>query len=312
MNELSKLKIVAIGGGHGLGRVLSTLSFMEDKLTGIVATTDNGGSTGRLRKRTSSIAWGDLRNCLIELVQTDSVASKLFNFRFEGRDELSGHNLGNLILSALSDIKSNPLESINLVRNLLQVRTQVLPMSESPTDLMAFSDKGRCYMGELSVDDMTQMPKELMLAPLVKSLSPCVKAINEADLIILGPGSFLTSIIPPLLVRDISKAIAKRKGQCVFIDNLEEEDSPASKLTLDERLAWMENNLGFLPVDTVLTQNNFVSSEKVKVICADLADETLSHHHDTEKLIKALTACLKEVQVDSPEYLIKNTLDKIA
>jgi uncharacterized cofD-like protein len=310
MNELSKLKIVAIGGGHGLGRVLSTLSFMEDKLTGIVATTDNGGSTGRLRKRTSSIAWGDLRNCLIELVQTDSIASKLFNFRFEGKDELSGHNLGNLILSALSDIKSNPLESINLVRNLLQIQTQVLPMSESPTDLMAFSDKGRCYMGELSVDDMTQMPKELMLAPLVKSLPPCIKAINEADIIILGPGSFLTSIIPPLLVRDISKAIRDRKGQCIFIDNLEDEDSPAASLTLDERLIWMKNSLGFLPVDTVITQSKFITSQDVNVVCANLADKNFAHHHDTDKLIKALTTCIEERKVNN--FVTKNTLDKIA
>lgn len=312
MNELSKLNIVAIGGGHGLGRVLSTLSFMGNKLTGIVATTDNGGSTGRLRKRTSSIAWGDLRNCLMELVQEDSVASKLFNFRFDGNDELTGHNLGNLILSALSDIKSNPLESINLVRSLLQIHTQVLPMSESPTDLMAFSNDGRCYMGELSVDDMTQMPKDLMLAPLVKSLSPCIDAINNADLIILGPGSFLTSIVPPLLVRDISKAIANRKGLCVFIDNLQEEDSPAAKLSLDERLTWMEENVGFLPVDTVLSQNSFVTSDKVNVVCADLADETVLHHHDTDKLIAALKLCVQQFAASKNNHLSNTMLDKIA
>ena len=295
MNKLSKLNIVAIGGGHGLGRVLSTLSFMGDQLTGIVATTDNGGSTGRLRKRTSSIAWGDLRNCLMQLVVKDTVASKLFNFRFDGSDELSGHNLGNLILSALSEIQSNPLESIDLVRNLFQIRTQVFPMSESPTDLMAFCSKGRCYMGELSVDEMAQMPKDLMLAPLVKSIAPCIYAINNADLIILGPGSFLTSIVPPLLVRDISNAIANRKGKCVYIDNLQAEDSPASKLSLDEKLAWMEENIGFLPVDSVITQNSNVTSKKVDIICTDLAHKTLLHHHDKEKLIGALHRCIEQV-----------------
>jgi uncharacterized cofD-like protein len=183
-------------------------------------------------------------------------------------------------------------------------------MSESPTDLMAFSDKGRCYMGELSVDDMTQMPKELMLAPLVKSLPPCIKAINEADIIILGPGSFLTSIIPPLLVRDISKAIRYRKGQCIFIDNLEDEDSPAASLTLDERLIWMKNSLGFLPVDTVITQSKFITSQDVNVVCADLADKNFAHHHDTDKLIKALTTCIEERKVNN--FVTKNTLDKIA
>ncbi len=96
--QLESLNVVAIGGGHGLGRVLSTLSFLGDQLTGIVTTTDNGGSTGRLRKRSSTIAWGDLRNCLTELVDDDSIGSQLFNFRFDGQDELGGHNLGNLIL----------------------------------------------------------------------------------------------------------------------------------------------------------------------------------------------------------------------
>ena len=105
--QLNELNIVAIGGGHGLGRVLSTLSFMGDKLTGIVTTTDNGGSTGKLRKRSSSIAWGDLRNCLTELVEDDSVGSKLFNFRFDGSDELGGH-----MVSGHVDGKAEIIEKI--------------------------------------------------------------------------------------------------------------------------------------------------------------------------------------------------------
>ena len=192
--QLKKLKVVAIGGGHGLGRVLSTLSFLGDQLTGIVATTDNGGSTGKLRKRASSIAWGDLRNCLTQLVDQDSVGSQLFNFRFDGKDELAGHNLGNLILYALNDIQTRPLDSIKLIRRILRVKTRVQPMSETPTDLMAFYAEGRCRVGELSVDDMATMPKNMMLAPLVKAMPETIKALENADLIILGPGSFLTSV----------------------------------------------------------------------------------------------------------------------
>jgi len=290
--QLNELNIVAIGGGHGLGRVLSTLSFMGNKLTGIVTTTDNGGSTGKLRRRSSSIAWGDLRNCLTELVDSDSVGSQLFNFRFEGSDELGGHNLGNLILYGLGQVQSRPLDSIKLVSRMLRVRTQVLPMSETPTDLMAFYPKGRCRVGELSVDEMPIMPKNLMLAPLVKSLTPCIEAINKADLIILGPGSFLTSIIPPLLVRDISKAIANRKGHCVFIDNIVAEQSPAAKLTIDEKLTWIEENIGCLPIDSVICQEPCVKSDKVAIICRNLAHNKVPHHHDKQKLITALEACI--------------------
>ncbi len=290
--QLNKLNIVAIGGGHGLGRVLSTLSFMGNKLTGIVTTTDNGGSTGKLRKLSSSIAWGDLRNCLTELVDSDSVGNQLFNFRFDGDDELGGHNLGNLILYGLGEVQSRPLDSIKLVRRILGVRTQVLPMSETPTDLMAFYPEGRCRVGELSVDEMPIMPKSLLLAPLVKSIEPCIKAINNADLIILGPGSFLTSIIPPLLVRDISNAIANRKGHCVFIDNVVLENSPAAKLTMDEKLNWIKDNIGCLPIDSVICQEPCVVPENINVICRNLAHHKQPHHHDKKKLIDALEACV--------------------
>lgn len=294
--QLNELNIVAIGGGHGLGRVLSTLSFMEDRLTGIVTTTDNGGSTGKLRKRSSTIAWGDLRNCLTELVDSDSIGSRLFNFRFDGNDELGGHNLGNLILYGLGQVQSRPLDSIKLVSRLLRVRTQVLPMSETPTDLMAFYPEGRCRVGELSVDDMPIMPKSLMLAPLVKSIEPCINAINNADLIILGPGSFLTSIVPPLLIRDISNALNNRKGHCVFIDNVVLENSPASHLTLDEKFTWIEDNIGCLPIDSVICQDQSTKSEKVNILCKDLAHNKVPHHHDKQKLIKALEECMLGIE----------------
>ncbi|MEY8214229.1 MAG: YvcK family protein [Colwellia sp.] len=293
--QLNNLNIVAIGGGHGLGRVLSTLSFMGDKLTGIVTTTDNGGSTGKLRKRSSSIAWGDLRNCLTELVKKESIGNKLFNFRFDGNDELGGHNLGNLILYGLGEVQSRPLDSIKLVRRILGVKTQVLPMSEAPTDLMAFYSEGRCRVGEISVDEMPVMPKSLILAPLVKSITPCINAINNADLIILGPGSFLTSIVPPLLVRDISNALMNRKGHCVFIDNVTLEKSPAAKLSIDEKLTWIEKNIGCLPVDSIICQDPNVKSNKVTIICQDLVHNKVPHYHDKQKLISALKACLTNV-----------------
>jgi len=168
-------------------------------------------------------------------------------------------------------------------------------MSETPTDLMAFYPEGRCRVGELSVDEMPIMPKSLILAPLVKSIEPCLQAINNADLIILGPGSFLTSIIPPLLVRDISNAIANRKGHCVFIDNVVLENSPAAKLTMGEKLNWIEDNIGCLPIDSIICQEPCVVSNNINVICRDLAHHKQPHHHDKKKLIDALEACITDL-----------------
>jgi uncharacterized cofD-like protein len=293
--QLEKLNVVAIGGGHGLGRVLSTLSFLRKQLTGIVTTTDNGGSTGRLRKRSSSIAWGDLRNCLTLLVDKDSVGSQLFDFRFDGQDELGGHNLGNLILYALVQLQSRPLDSIKLVRRLLGVRTPLYPMSETPTDLMAFYPKGRCKVGELSVDKMPIMPEKLLLAPLVKTLPVCIKAIESADLIILGPGSFLTSVIPPLLVRDITKAIQTSSAHCVFIENLGAEESPAAALSLDEKLIWIKDNIGCLPIDSVICHDESVTSAILPVIHCELSNASGSLYHDKEKLLNALKLCISKI-----------------
>jgi len=293
--QLKELNVVAIGGGHGLGRVLSTLSFLGSQLTGIVTTTDNGGSTGRLRKRSSSIAWGDLRNCLTQLVDEKSVGSQLFDFRFNGNDELGGHNLGNLILYGLGEIHSRPLDSIKLVRRLLRVKTPVLPMSETPTDLMAFYSKGRCRIGEVSVDNMSEMPKSLMLAPLVKTLPSCVEAILNADLIILGPGSFLTSVIPPLLVRDISNALNQTNARRVFIDNIVAENSPAAALSLDEKLAWIEENVGCLPIDSAICHDASITSTRIDVYHHELSSDTVSHFHSRDKLIAALNLCISKV-----------------
>lgn len=303
--QLEQLNIVALGGGHGLGRTLATLACLGDKLTGIVTTTDNGGSTGRLRRRTSSIAWGDLRNCLTQLADNNTIGSQLFNFRFNGEDELSGHNLGNLVLYGLENIQSRPLDSIELVRRMLGVKAKVYPMSESPTDLMAFYHKGRCRVGEISVDDMPDMPRDLILAPLVKSFDNVISDIENADIVILGPGSFLTSVVPPLLVRDIAKAIHQSKATCLFIDNLIKEKSPASLLSIDEKLNWLKNNTKYQLVDMVLTQDTSMTSELAEIICQPLSREGKEHHHDKAKLIHAMRVIVSKVTntpIDIPKH----------
>jgi uncharacterized cofD-like protein len=193
-------------------------------------------------------------------------------------------------------VQESALDSINLIRGILRIKTSVLPMSETPTDLMAFYPEGLCKVGEVLVDDMKIMPEQMLLAPLVKALPQCIEAINNADLIILGPGSFLTSVVPPLLVRDIANAMAKRKGHSVFIDNITSEYSPAAKLSLDEKLEWIERNIGGAPIDSIICQDPELTSDKVNIICQDLSDEKNLHHHNQEKLIDALQACVNSIK----------------
>ncbi len=183
-------RVVALGGGHGLGRVLSSLSSLGSRLTGIVTTTDNGvnwpySPLGR-RDR-----WGDMRNCLNQLITEPSVASAMFEYRFGGNGELSGHNLGNLMLKALDHLSVRPLEAINLIRNLLKVDAQLIPMSELPVDLMAIDDQGHEIYGEVNIDQLATPPQEIMLTPNVPATREAVQAINDADLILIGPAVFI-------------------------------------------------------------------------------------------------------------------------
>ena len=200
-------RVVALGGGHGLGRVMSSLSSLGSRLTGIVTTTDNGGSTGRIRRSEGGIAWGDMRNCINQLIAEPSVASAMFEYRFGGNGELSGHNLGNLMLKALDHLSVRPLEAINLIRNLLKVDAFLIPMSEQPVDLMALDHEGHEVYGEVNIDQLDNVPQELMLTPPVPATREAVAAIAEADLILIGPGSFYTSLLPILLLDEATASL---------------------------------------------------------------------------------------------------------
>ena len=149
--------LVCLGGGHGLGRLLVSLRASGPRLTGIVATTDEGGSTGRLREEAETIAWGDLRNCLSQLCTLDGIGQRLFEYRFQTQGELDGHNLGNLVLFALDQLSVRPTDAIRIMRDMLNIKSHLLPMADSPTTLMAKTvvmpdQESNILVGELSID----------------------------------------------------------------------------------------------------------------------------------------------------------------
>ncbi|WP_425934649.1 gluconeogenesis factor YvcK family protein [Aeromonas rivipollensis] len=282
-------RVVAIGGGHGMGRVLSSLSFLGARLTGIVTTTDNGGSTGRLRKSQECIAWGDLRNCLNQLVTEPSIGSQLFEYRFTGRGELAGHNLGNLMLLALDNLCVRPLDAIQLISDMLNIAPSLLPMSEHPTDLCAHTLCGDQILGEVSIDQLTKPLRALSLNPVVPATREAIEALSQADMIILGPGSFLTSIMPPLLLGEVAEAIRGSSAIVVFISNLVAENGPAGKLTLSHQHRWLEERIGQGRIDAILAPEGHGAPELQHcLVQADLGEAALPHRHDRLKLRQAL------------------------
>lgn len=279
-------KVVAIGGGHGLGRMLAALKDFGSNATGIVATTDNGGSTGRIRQCQGGIAWGDTRNCINQLITEPNISSMMFEYRFRGQGELNGHNLGNLMLTALDNLSIRPLDAIHLICDMLKVEVNIVPMSEHPADLTALSKSGKWVRGETNVDDMSEPLQRLYVEPEVPATAEGIEAILAADCIILGPGSFLTSIMPPLLLPDIGKAIAKNtQAKVVFVDNLDNEFGPAGMMSLEERLKWCQRACDGRAVDVLLGEDfSDVLKQDYQCVEVNLASPNHEWRHDRKKL----------------------------
>lgn len=283
--------VVALGGGHGLGRVMSCLNVLGSRLTGVVTTTDNGGSTGRIRRAEGGIAWGDMRNCLNQMITEPSIASTMFEYRFSGNGELSGHNLGNLILKALDNMSVRPLDAINLIRNMLKVRAKLIPMSETPVDLMAIDNEGNEVYGEVNVDQLRFPPQVLQLFPSVNATKEALDAISRADLIIIGPGSFFTSLMPLMLLPDFTKAINFNQAPMIYIENLGKELSPAAaSLSLSEKIAVIERRIGRPRIDAVLCAPH-INTDDVRdrlIVKEVLEAQDVPYRHDRQLLSDAL------------------------
>ncbi|MEH6453921.1 MAG: uridine diphosphate-N-acetylglucosamine-binding protein YvcK [Psychromonas sp.] len=288
MEAYKNKKIVAIGGGHGLGRILAALKDFAGNATGIVTTTDNGGSTGRIRLCQGSIAWGDTRNCINQLITDPSAESMMFEYRFRGTGDLDGHNLGNLMLTALDNLSVRPVEAIKLISSILKVKVNIVPMSEHPSDLKALARNGHWVHGETSVDKMEEDLLLLDLEPQVPATHEAIVALNKADCIVLGPGSFLTSIMPPLLLPEIGNAILNNKhAKLIFIENLSPETGPAGKMTINQKLEWCERACKGRKIDMVIGDSPHTDFPW-NLYKADLASSNREWRHDRAKLLKAI------------------------
>ncbi len=286
-------RVVAVGGGTGLGRTLRALSFLGERLTGVVATTDNGGSTGWIREQAGGIAWGDIRHCLNQIVDQQTLGSLLLEYRFVDAGALSGHSLGNLIMLALDQLSPRPLHAIDLVRELLGVELRLMPMCESGSHLAARYADGRSVLGEMHLDAMTEVPQAVWLDPPVPATPEAVEAVSEADLILFGPGSFMTSILPALLLPDFRAAVAGVRAPRVLIANLHPERGPVGLLDAAALLDWTREVLGFQVFDRVLWPGSRPGPHLagVEVVTAPVAAE--GHpFHDPDLLAAALECCL--------------------
>ena len=231
------LRVVAIGGGTGLSTLLKGLktyvlppnepqekpasASVISELSAVVTVSDDGGSSGRLRKELNMLPPGDIRNCIVALSEDEALLSKLFRHRFDKGSGLEGHSFGNLFLAALTSITRDFPEAVRLSSEILLTRGHIYPATSSNIELEAEMEDGRRVRGETKITASKGRIKELCLIPAdVEPMPETLEAIARADVITIGPGSLFTSLIPNLLVRGMAEAIRKSPAIKVFVCNL--------------------------------------------------------------------------------------------
>jgi uncharacterized cofD-like protein len=266
LRSLDDSRIVAIGGGTGLPIVLEGLKhalFSElravrperdrDRHTAIVTVADDGGSSGRLRRAYGVLPPGDVRNCLLALADSNSTLAALFNYRFDGGDEVGGHSLGNLILTALSGLEKDFSKAIERGGEILGVRGRVLPSTTEDIRLRAEFADGTSIEGESRISSVPQTIRRVSIEPADAAPSPnVVEAVSRADVVVIGPGSLYTSLIPVLLVRGLREAIERSGARVVLIMNLTTEPGETDGYTAADHLIAVRRHAPDLPIHDVL------------------------------------------------------------
>ena len=309
MPQTSQPRVVALGGGHGLAATLSSLRPITGNITAIVTVADNGGSSGRLRKEFPILPPGDLRMALASLCADDEWGrswAEIMQHRFSNTGDLDGHAVGNLLLAALWDREADPVVGLDRVASLLKVVGRVLPMASEPLDIEAtFStpEGMKVVRGQVDVATFPGKLESLRILPEnPPARQEALDAIGQADWITMGPGSWISSVLPHLLVPEQRKSLTVSSAKRIVILNLD----ALPELSGDEYAGYTpEEHLGliwkyapdfcadYVVADQSVVRNQFALEEKVvsmggKLIISDVRKSNASVHHDTEKLTQVL------------------------
>lgn len=306
-------KIAVVGGGTGLSTMLRGLKEHTSNIAAIVTVTDEGGSSGRLRRELKVIPPGDLRNCIAALADSESLMAQLMQFRFNGtKSTLEGHSLGNLLITALADITGDFEQGVKETSKVLAIRGRVLPSTARDVRLRGKLADGTIVDGETKIVDAPQAVERVSLIPSDPEPSAeSVEAIREADVIVIGPGSVFTSIIPNLLVPGVVEAIAESRAVKVFVSNVMTQPGETDGFTASDHAKVVAEHAGRRIFDYVLVNNavpsrallekyrkegQFVVEPDIQKIAdmgcrpvvGNLISETDFVRHDSEKLTRAI------------------------
>ncbi len=262
---MNDYKVVCIGGGTGLSTMLKGLKTYTDQLTAVVTVSDNGGSSGNLRKDLNILPPGDIRNCLAALAETEPLVEALLQHRFTG-GALKGHSLGNLFIAGIADMTGNFALAVEMAHNVLRVKGRVLPVTLENVQLKAKYHDGTDVVGECEIVEANKvLRKKIRRMSLVpeqpKVYRQVLKAIEEADIILLGPGSLYTSIVPNLLVEGLCEGLRTASGRVAYIGNIMTQPGETDDFTLLEHVQVIEEYLGQGVITDIVCNDGWPDSD---------------------------------------------------
>jgi uncharacterized cofD-like protein len=299
-------KVVAIGGGTGLPVLLRGLKEHTSNLTAIVTVGDDGGSSGRLRRELGVLPPGDVRNCIAALAEAEPLMTKLFQYRFNEGSGLEGHSFGNLFIVAMSAITGNFEEAVRETSRVLAVRGLILPSTLSNVTLHARTEDHETISGEHNITERGTRIQEVFLSPANVQANPeAIRAILEADMVVVGPGSLLTSVLPNLLVDGIRQALAITQATKIYVCNVATQHGETDGFSVSDHFETLCRHIGDGLFDFVLANDNVrgplpeawhsnpvtvdrVTVDGARVVSADVVSEKNRYHHDSEKLASAI------------------------
>ncbi|WP_017324204.1 gluconeogenesis factor YvcK family protein [Synechococcus sp. PCC 7336] len=306
-------KIVVVGGGTGLSTLLRGLKHYSSKITAVVTVADDGGSSGRLRREIGGLPPGDIRNCLTALASEEKLLTELFQYRFKEGEGLSGHSFGNLFITALSEVTGRDLlRAIAATSQVLAIRGQVLPSTLEDVTLWAEMSDGRWVEGESKIAKAKgQIVRVGCNPPQPQATREAVEAIAAADLIVLGPGSLYTSVIPNLLSPEIVEAIARNSAPHIYVCNIMTEPGETSGYTVSDHVMAIDKVAGRRLFDGVLVQK-YSPSERAQQRYHSLQSEFVKLDPERLAYLNCRAVLAKVMREDAETGLVRHDSDRLA
>jgi uncharacterized cofD-like protein len=312
--------LVAIGGGTGLSTLLAGLKQRVGKsdgqlwienLSAIVTVSDDGGSSGRLRDELQMLPPGDIRNCMIALSEDSSLLSRLFRYRFRGQGELGGHSFGNLFLAALTEVTGDFTEAIRLSSEILASKGHIFPATISDVRLLAELEDGSVVSGETQISKSAEPIRRLRLEPeRCLPLPQVLRAIRDADVITVGPGSLYTSILPNLLVAQVARVIGQTNATKIFVNNLMTQPGETDGYTARAHLETVKQYAPEIHFDFVVVNNRRISAEQAELYAAEGAYQ-IGIDDPIEEALDQTTEIVRADLLDGGEK-VRHNADRLA